>query len=121
MDRVLKLYYDLQDRHSNKMGVCTTGVCFRCQSNKMSVTRSCYFDCWPDMIRDAPNIAILFFLSTGICIWQVWTTIQAYLEYPKATYIEERLIGGRLYQENLDVYFPAITVCNIQPLVSNHR
>ena len=57
---------------------------------------------------------------SGICIWQVYISIVYFLSYPKATTIEERLIGGRIHQENLDVFFPAITLCNMQPLVSNH-
>ena len=37
------------------------------------------------------------------------------------TLIEEKLLGARIHQENLDQYFPTITLCNLKPLVSNHK
>ena len=37
------------------------------------------------------------------------------------TLIQEKLLGARIHQENLDQHFPTITLCNLKPLASNHK
>ena len=72
-------------------------------------------------IHLAPNPHFYTTPFVGVCISQVYQSFNEYLLYPKMTLIEEKLMAARIHQENLDTFFPAITFCNLKPLVSNHK
>ena len=54
-------------------------------------------------------------------MWQVYQAMSEYYAYPKLTLIEEKLMGASIYSQDLDTMMPAVTVCNLKPLRSDHK